>query len=422
MPDLSLQRKGQRLRIYIGESDHWRGKPLYSAILETFRSHGMAGATVFRGLAGYGAHSHIRSSSIEVLSVDLPVVIEAVDTPEKIKAILDVVYPMVGEGLITLDDVEIIKYTHRYLNPLPADRLVSEVMTRDVVSVRPDIPVHLAWKQMLERTLKAIPVVDDSGRVVGIFTDEDLLERAGIRQRMSVAIRMGAEEINQEMDRLEKMPQKVADVMTRPAITALEKESLGVVTSRIVKRGLKRLPVVDEEGKLVGVISRLDILRQVANSSREAPPAHIPTGGVRVVKDIMDANMPIVSENDHLPVIVDKFSQSNSHRLIVVDDTGKATGVVSDSDVVARVQPAKRTSILDALRRIGKPPVGKETAFDLMSIGVLTVQPDMPIADAVKQLLSAGRKFMIVVDEQQKPLGWVDRQILLDALSSYYKT
>ena len=179
-----------RVRIYIGENDRWRGKPLYAAILEELRHRGIAGASVFRGLAGFGAHSKIHTTSIEVLSIDLPIVIEVIDSPEKVSSVLEIIYPMVREGLITRDEVSMIKYTHRYLNPLPADLLVSEVMTNAVVSMSTDTPVNEAWKMMVSKQLKAVPVIDSNMKVVGIFTDEDLMERAGIQARLSIAIRM----------------------------------------------------------------------------------------------------------------------------------------------------------------------------------------------------------------------------------------
>lgn len=214
MPDLSMQKKAKRLRIYISEKDRWRGYSLDVALVETLREHGIAGATVFRGIVGFGAHSLIHTIRIEVLMADLPLVIETIDTPEKIDSVLDVIYPMVREGLITIEDVEIVKYTHRYLNPLPADKLVSEVMTVNVFTLTPESSVQEAWKQMLKHQIKANPVVDTNGEVVGILTDEDLLERAGIQQRLSVAIRMDAEEIQQEIRSLDSSPLKVKDVMT----------------------------------------------------------------------------------------------------------------------------------------------------------------------------------------------------------------
>jgi len=421
MPDLSLQKKAKRLRIYISEKDHWRGFSLDVAIVETLREHGMAGATVFRGIVGFGAHSLIHTIRIDVLMADLPLVIETIDTPEKIEGVLDIIYPMVREGLITVEDVEIVKYTHRYLNPLPADKLASEVMTTDVVTLNPEMAISQAWNKMLKNETKAAPVTDTIGKVIGILTDEDLLERAGIQQRLSIAIRMDAKEINQELKSLEESPLKVKDVMTQPVITVLNSDSLGVVTSRMVRSGLKRIPVVDEDGKLVGVISRLDILRQVANVTYETPEPHIPSKAVRTVSDIMSSNIPMVNQDDDLSLIIEKFSKSDSNRLIVVDEKGIAIGLLSDSDIVARVQPEKRQGILEALKNIGKPPAGKETAFELMSPGPLTVLPDTSVIEAIKLSLEKTWKWLVVVDEKGKPLGLVDRQIMLEAIAAVHK-
>jgi len=419
MPDLSLQKKAKRLRIYISEKDRWRGNSLDVALVETLREKGIAGATVFRGIVGYGAHSLVHTIRIEVLMADLPLVIETIDTPEKIEGVLDTIYPMVREGLITIEDVEIVKYTHRYLNPLPADKLVSEVMTRDVVTLNPEMSVQQAWNQMLKNYVKATPVVDPSGTVIGILTDEDLLERAGIQQRLSIAIRMDTNEINQELKTLENSPLIVKDVMTQPVITVLENETLGIATSRMVKSGLKRLPVVNDEGKLVGVLSRLDILRQVAKTTYETPTPHFPSGVVRTVSDIMSVEIPMVNQDDDLSLIIEKFSKSNSHRLIVVDTEGVAIGLLSDSDIVTRVQPAKRRGILEALKNIGRPPASKETAFDLMSPGPLTTSPETSIVDALKRMLADSRKWMVVVDDKGHPLGLIDRQMMLEAIAVF---
>jgi CBS domain-containing protein len=419
MSNLSLQKKAKRLRIYISERDHWRGNSLDTAILEIMRENGMAGATECRGIQGFGAHSLIHTVRQEVFSMDLPVVIETIDTPEMIEKILAIVYPMVREGLITIEDVEIVKYTHRYLNLLPADKLVSEVMTTEVVTLTPEMSVQQAWNQMLHNQVKATPVIDSIGKVVGILTDGDLLERAGVQQRLSVAIRMDPDEINQELHSLEDSPLKVNDVMTHLVITVLENESLGLATSRMVKYGMKRLPVVDSEDKLVGVLSRLDILRQVAQTPYEAPNAQMHTGSVRLVTDIMSSEIPMINQDDGLSLIVEKFSKTKSHRLIVVDQDGKAIGLISDSDVVARVQPHQRRGILEALKNIGKPPAGRETAFDLMSPGPLTAAPETTVVEALKMMLADARKWMVVVNEKGNPLGLVDRQIMLEAMAVF---
>jgi uncharacterized protein len=105
-----IEGKGKLLRVYVGESDTWHGKPLYHEIVERVRAEGLAGATVIRGIEGFGADSRIHTSRILRLSEDLPVLIEIADTAERIDHILPLLDEMVTEGLVTLENVEIIAY------------------------------------------------------------------------------------------------------------------------------------------------------------------------------------------------------------------------------------------------------------------------------------------------------------------------
>ena len=107
---MRIEGQAKLVRIYIGETDRWHGQPLYMAILLKAREMGLAGGTVFRGIAGYGANSVIHTANILRLSEDLPVVIEIVDTDEKIQAFLPVLDEMVKEGLIVMREVEVVKY------------------------------------------------------------------------------------------------------------------------------------------------------------------------------------------------------------------------------------------------------------------------------------------------------------------------
>jgi PII-like signaling protein len=104
--------EGERtlMRIHIGERDKYRGKPLYEAIVELLRRRHYAGATVFRAIMGFGASSHLRTDRIEVLSLDLPIVVECVDTEERIAEILPELDAMIGGGLITLERARVIMY------------------------------------------------------------------------------------------------------------------------------------------------------------------------------------------------------------------------------------------------------------------------------------------------------------------------
>lgn len=107
---MKLEGEGKLLRIFIGESDSWEGKPLYQQIVLAAREQGLAGATVIRGIEGFGAHSRLHTARILRLSEDLPLIIEIVDTAEKVDTFLDDVDHMVQEGMVTVERVEVRRY------------------------------------------------------------------------------------------------------------------------------------------------------------------------------------------------------------------------------------------------------------------------------------------------------------------------
>jgi PII-like signaling protein len=109
---MKISGEAKLVRIFVGESDRWQGRPLYEAIVLKARAMGLAGATVIRGVEGFGANSRIHTAKVLRLSEDLPILVEIVDKEERIQQILPVLDEMIGEGLITMERVEIIKYTH----------------------------------------------------------------------------------------------------------------------------------------------------------------------------------------------------------------------------------------------------------------------------------------------------------------------
>ena len=107
---MKIPQNGYLLRIFLGESDQWHGKPLYEAIVLKARELHLAGATVLRGPMGFGAHSRLHTTKILRLSQDLPIVVEIVDSKEKIDELLTHIDDMIQEGLVTLEKVQVIKH------------------------------------------------------------------------------------------------------------------------------------------------------------------------------------------------------------------------------------------------------------------------------------------------------------------------
>jgi PII-like signaling protein len=110
---VKIEGKAKMMRIFIGESDQWHGKPLHEALVNAMRAHDLAGATVYRGILGYGAHRRVHKEKPLHLSHDCSIMLSVIDTEEKLKAFLPIVDQMVQEGLVVFSDVDIIKYSHR---------------------------------------------------------------------------------------------------------------------------------------------------------------------------------------------------------------------------------------------------------------------------------------------------------------------
>jgi PII-like signaling protein len=107
---MTIPTDGKLLRVFIGEADRWHGRPLYEAIIEEARHRGLAGATAWKGFTGFGANSRLHTTKVLRLSEDLPVIVEIVDSAEKIAGFLPVLDDMVTEGLVTVERAEVILY------------------------------------------------------------------------------------------------------------------------------------------------------------------------------------------------------------------------------------------------------------------------------------------------------------------------
>jgi len=114
---MKLPEQGLLLRIFIGEADHYKGRPLYEQIVLKARELNLAGATVLRGLMGFGANSRVHTAKLLRLSEDMPMIIELVDTEENLNKLLPFLDETVTEGLITMEKVRVIKYRHNGSSP-----------------------------------------------------------------------------------------------------------------------------------------------------------------------------------------------------------------------------------------------------------------------------------------------------------------
>lgn len=414
----------KKVTVYIGESDKWERKPLYIAILELLKREDCAGATVTRALAGFGAESRIHTASLVALSTDLPLVIEWIDSPARVERVMPHLRGLVSEGLITVHDVEVVTYAHRRLRELPATTRVQDVMSREVHNVGPDTPLAEAVEMLLARNYRTLPVTDETGRVVGILTDGDVLERAGLLS-ISAQRELTASELAQHLQALRDQRLTVGEVMSRPVVTVAGSEVVADAVQRMVERDVKRLPVVDEQGQLIGMLSRLDVLRALAQPSvAEVPRPALPAGSHVSVGEVMMIHVPTVKQDAPLAGVVDLLVSVAQRRVVVVDDERCVVGIITDGDLLKRATEPERLGILHALVErvpVGKKPAGvrlqQRTAADVMTPQPICVHPDTPLSAALQLLLEHRIKRLPVVDQEKRLVGLLGRGGVLQALS-----
>jgi CBS-domain-containing membrane protein len=399
----------ERVRFYCGETDRRDGRPLYEILVEQARLRGAAGATVVRGVLGFGAGSVIHTAKILRLSEDLPMIVEIVDRPERMAVLLPHLEALAPVGLITRERI-----SARFHCPV----FVRDVMTVDVATVAPEAPLAEVVRLLLTRRVKAVPVVAAGDKVLGLITGGDLLTRGGMEARLSLQDSLPAEDRAGELSRLAGKTAK--DIMTTPAVTVRDRTSLREAARIMTKKALKRLPVVSEEGKLIGIVSRADILRSAADLAPAAEALPRFTAGLfQSARDVMFTDVPTAGPDEALPEVVGKLVGSPLRRVVVVDATRKVLGIVLDGDLLARCGPAQKPGLIAALfsRRRDEGTCPLSTAREVMQREVYTVTEDASLMSVLQKMVSSTAKRLVVVDDDGKLLGMVDREAILRVIA-----
>jgi CBS-domain-containing membrane protein/PII-like signaling protein len=424
---MELHGTAQQIWIFIGESDQWHGRPLYMVILETLKRHGCAGGTVLRGIAGFGAESLIHTASLVELSSDLPIVVTFVDRPDRVARVLPEIQMMVAEGMITSMPVDVLKYTHRIAGPFPAHLTVADIMRRDVVQVQPDTPVGEIVGLLIDRAVRALPVVDSHDHVVGIVTDGDLLTRGAVDLPLDVQRVLPLAERAAQVAVLADHPHTAADLMTARPHVLKRATPLAQAAAVMAQHDVKRMPVVDEQDRLVGIVSRSDLLATIAEGLRQRPsePLYLPAGAPTTVGAVMLREVPTVQATTPLAETLDRLSETEKRRVVVVDERRHVLGIVTDGDILRRAAKPRPSALQSLVAWFGGAARPEEleiatrgrTAADVMTRPAITVATDTSIAEAVRLLILHRIKRLPVVDEREQLVGLVGRAGLLAALS-----
>ncbi|HXJ21241.1 MAG TPA: DUF190 domain-containing protein [Polyangia bacterium] len=419
--------KAKRVRIYLNEGDRVGHQAAPTAILDLLRKEDAAGATVIRGMEGFGASGIVHTINLADVAERLPIVIEWIDVPERVDRLLPRLKQMLPYGLMTVDETEVVLYKPRTVRDVSSALTTGDVMARSVFTVGPTTKVRDIVERMLGQIYRAVPVVE-GGRPIGIITNSDLIDRGRLGVRLTLLNALDPDGRRAELARVDDAGKVARDVMTANPITVPATMHLPEVATLMTTRHLKRLPVVDETGGLVGMISRLDLLRTVVQGfqvGEASPPRPSGLSATSPVSAIMRPDVPAVHVDTRLPEVFRAVVSTRLHRAVVIDSERRVLGVITDAELLQRVTPALHPGAIRSLmERLSfvQPSESDQHATarqagDLMTDKLAVVSPETRLDQVIDVAVGGAHKLVVVVDQQRRLLGAVDRADLLRGLS-----
>ncbi|HTT70267.1 MAG TPA: DUF190 domain-containing protein [Anaeromyxobacteraceae bacterium] len=424
---MNLVGKAKRVRIYVGEDDRIGKSPAPEVLLEFLRREGVHGATLIRAVGGFGGRGAVHAAHLLDGQERLPVVLEWIDLPEVVERVLPRLRELMTRGLVTVDDTEVVHQAGPSMRELSHGMTAADVMSRDVTRVPRDAPIREVVEAVLGKLYRAVPVVE-GGAPIGIITNTDLVTRGGLGVRLDLLRNLDKPELRAMLDELSRSNKVAADVMTPSPATVHLDTPLPDVASVMSRRHLKRLPVINDQGALVGMVSRLDLLRTAAGgvAGRAPAPHDLGFAGDTPISKVMRRDVPLVHPDTPLPEVLQAVVATRLNRALVVDADRRVVGLVTDAELLDRITPSLRPGALRSL--MNRLPFAQptqdtaaqraeaRTAAELMSRHVAVARGDTLLSDAIALVVKGNHKVLAVTDADGRLAGIVDRADLLHGL------
>ncbi|MHB9072755.1 MAG: DUF190 domain-containing protein [Desulfobaccales bacterium] len=410
------------IEIFTSEEVRWQGSPVYDAIVQFVHDLKIAArCMVTRGIEGAYESGEIATSRLEVLSYNMPVRITIVVPAVEAERILSRTGQMVSDGIVAVHDLCVIAHkTHGLL--IPKGTRVKDLMTPAPKKVSLDTSLAEVARLLLSSTFTGLPVVDGENRPVGVISQGDLIYKAGLPMRLGLLAESDRDQVSAILEGLAL--RQAQEVMTQPAVMIEQDKLVMDAVNLMLKKQVKRLPVVDAEGKLVGILSRLDVFHTIL---RECPDWQAfkkqeITVNLRFVSDIMRRDTSTVSPDTPVAEVIRIIDCNDIQRVCVVDKEGHFLGVISDKDLLAAFSGrhpgfwnylASKMSFTEHAQL--REDLRGKTAGEVMNANIITVTEDAPINEAIRIMLDKAIKRLPVVDSQGKFKGLVSRDALLRA-------
>ncbi len=413
------------IEIFSSESIRWKGKSLSDAVIDHVKGEKIAArCMVTRAMEGCFENGDMASAKLEILSLNMPIRITIVLPAAQAERLLPPITEMVGDGIVGVQEIQVVSHkTQRHL--IPRHIRVKDVMTTPACSVSVKTPVDRVIDILLTSHFTGVPVVDDTNRPQGIISQGDLIYRARMPLRLGILSSTDPERVKGVMQFLSQM--SAEKIMTRPAVCIREDRWLTDAVEMMLKKSLKRLPVIDAGGVLSGILSRQDIFHTI---SQEQPDwqafnrQNIQVDNLFRISDIMRRDTHTVLPETPVMDIIHIIDSSDIQRVAVVDAVGRFLGLISDRDLFSAFSTQTdglwelflRNLPLKEKRRKAEmvhPDIVNKTARDVMNSSCMTVLENASIDEAISIIVSLGVKRLPVLDIEGKFKGLINRDSLL---------
>ncbi len=315
------------VKIFAGEESSYNGKPLPMAIVDFVSGLKIsARCLVTKAVAGCYENGDIATYGVEAMSFNMPLEITVILPERESAKVIPMLEEMSDEGIMLVEQKEILWHKCR------KQLIPRRIKVRDVMTLKPQtVPLSAtaadALRILLRASFHGVPVVDAQGKPAGMITHGDLMLRAGMRIKVGLLSDFAAQQLRELDDSLAKIP--LCAVMSNSLVTIGEDEPLSKAVDIMLEHKVKRLPVVSGDGKICGILSRLDIFKTILDKAPDWRSFHnggVALGDVKTVKDAMRKDTPSVSPDAPVWDALKLIETTDIKRVAVVGSDGKLLG------------------------------------------------------------------------------------------------
>jgi CBS domain-containing protein len=416
--------KYSEIEIFTNEEARYQGRPLYEAVMQYIRKLKItARCMVMRGIEGCYENGEVATQSITDMSFNMPVLIKIILPSVQAVPIYPKLEAMVNDGIMAVREITVRCHkTQKHL--IPRHLRVRDMMTPNPKSVLLKTPISDVVRLLLSSTFTGVPVIDDRYQPAGVISQGDLIYRGGMPARLGLLAESGTDNLNAVLESLSA--KKAEDIMS-PAVCIRENKPLTEAVNLMLEKGLKRLPVTNERGKLTGMLSRMDIFRTISDHSPDwnaISQQNIPVANLKYVSDIMRRDTLIVSPNTPVEEVLHIIDSNDIQRVAVVEQDGSFLGMISDRNLLSAFSD-RREGLWEYF--VSKLPFGErghkdrefslhlrsKTASEVMKTDPITILETAMLDEAIRLMTEKVIKRLPVLDAQGKFKGMISRESLL---------